>query len=336
MSVSGHSPNRRFELIAGHVADEREEFAANIREGLGGHPKRLSSRFLYDATGSLIFEKICELPEYYLTRTERAILTARADEIVTELPSDVVLVELGSGSATKTRFLIEALLRRGKELLYVPIDVSRTMVEESADDLLRSYRHLRIKAVVGDYSEGVRYVEEHVDQPKCIAWLGSSLGNFDRPLACQFLTELAQSIAPADRVLIGIDLRKRAEVIEQAYNDAQGLTAQFNLNLLTRINREFKADFDPASFRFLANYRETAGRVDSHLISESEQTVQIADLDMTVSFTAGEGIHTESSHKYSVAEIDELAESCQLTSAGRWLDPDHRFSVNLFAPAAAS
>lgn len=335
MSTGRHSVSSRFNLIEGHVSDERADFAANIRDGLTGDPKRLSSRFLYDAKGSQLFEKICDLPEYYLTRTERAILTARADEIVGEFPPETALVELGSGSATKTRFLIEAFLRRGGELLYVPVDVSRTMVEQSAENLLDTYPDLRIEAIVGEYADGLHFIDEHIDRPKCVVWLGSSVGNFDRSAATSFLSELSQTIDSEDRVLVGIDLRKQAEVIEQAYNDAAGLTAQFNLNLLTRINREFSADFDLSSFRFEANYLETAGRVDSFLISGSAQSARIADLDMKVDFATEERIHTESSHKYSVAEIDELAESSQLAPAGRWLDPDHRFSLNLFAPAAA-
>ena len=329
-SEAGH----RYTLI--HIDDggeERESLEAAVRRGLGGASKNLPCRFFYDEEGSLLFEEICALPDYYLTRTEHAILEERCDEIATLFPGAITLAELGSGSATKTRLLIEALLRRHGFLRYVPIDISRSMLETSARELLEDYSALEIQAIASEYRAGLRHVKAETSRPKLIAWLGSNIGNFERHEAASFLAGVRAAMAESDRLLVGIDLRKDRRVLERAYDDEQGVTARFNLNLLKRLNRELGADFDPDHFAHRAIWDERRGRVEICLVSLREQVVSIEKLDLQVHFAEGEAIHTENSYKYSLAEIAELAREADLRIAEQWLDADRRFSVNIFAPA---
>lgn len=321
----------RFDLIAADAAEQRAAFAGDVEAGLTARPKRLSCRYFYDQWGSLLFEKICELPEYYLTRTEREILCARADEIAAGFPQEIALVELGSGSAAKTRLLIEAFRRRHQALRYVPIDISPTILEESSLALLDEYPGLEIVAVSAEYHEGLRQLQEENDRPKLILWLGSNVGNFDPPAAASFLRRVGESMTGCDRLLLGIDLRKERELLERAYDDAGGVTARFNLNLLARINRELGGQFDLAAFRHRAVYNESAGRVEIYLDSRHAQRARIDALDLEIPFAAGEPIHTENSYKYSQAEIQRLARDAGLRVERQWLDDKSRFSVNLLA-----
>jgi dimethylhistidine N-methyltransferase len=321
-----------FRLIAIDAGVRREAFARDVRAGLTGRPKRLDCCYFYDQDGSQLFDEICRLPEYYLTRAERAILSEHADEVVGRFAGPVTLVELGSGSAAKTRLLIEALLRRQPELCYVPVDICRTVLEDSAAELLRDYPSLEILAVAGEYQEGLRHLRADAGRPKLVLWLGSNVGNFDRPAAAAFLRQVRQTLAAHDRMLVGIDLRKDRAVLERAYDDARGVTAQFNLNLLARINRELGGDFDLDRFRHRAVYDEEAGRVEMYLDSACDQEVTIGRLGLTVAFAAGEAVHTENSYKYSSAEIEALAAAAGLGVERQWLDGEGRFSVNLLAP----
>jgi L-histidine N-alpha-methyltransferase len=315
-------------------------FAEDVRTGLTAQPKRLSCRFFYDREGSRLFEEICELPEYYLTRAEDAILARHADEIAAAVPACATLVELGSGSAAKTRRLIASLLRQQGTLRYAPIDIARDALEESARRLRDEFASLEICALSGEYLDGLRRLDalrraDGLDGPQLILWLGSSVGNFGRPEAAAFLSQVRATMEPDDRLLVGFDLRKERAVLEPAYDDARGVTARFNKNLLDRINRELGGHFDPRSFAHRAVYDEEAGRIQMHLVSQRDQVVPVDVLGLRVAFAAGETIHTEDSYKYSFQEIRALAEAAGLAVDRQWLDEGGRFNESLFRPAGA-
>jgi L-histidine Nalpha-methyltransferase len=315
-----------------HAYDQnghRAEFAREVERGLTGSPKRLPCRFFYDEQGSLLFEEICALSEYYVTRAERDILCEHADEMARLFPHEIALVELGSGSAAKTRLLIEAFLRRHPSLRYMPIDISPTILEESSRELLRAYPRLEVVAVAAEYREGLARVRSETERPKLILWLGSNVGNLDRGEAAEFLRGVRETMADGDRMLMGVDLRKDRHTLERAYDDSRGVTARFNLNLLARINQELGGRFDLSRFRHRAVYNQAIGRVEMYLDSLVEQRVRIEALGREIAFAAGESIHTENSYKYRLSEIDALASAAGLRVEQRWLDQDVRFSVNL-------
>ena len=322
----------RFTLVEPGSAAAAVDFGREVRAGLTGRPKRLPCRFFYDREGSRFFETICELPEYYLTRAEREILAERAGDVVSRFPNGTTLIELGSGSAAKTRLLIERFLRRDGRLRYVPVDISRSMLEESARALLEEFAGLEISAVAGEYQEGLGCLQEDIRSPKLILWLGSNVGNLDRAEAAEFLHSVRERMAVPDRLLVGIDLRKDRRILEPAYDDAQGVTAQFNRNILARINRELDGQFDLRAFPHRALYNEGEGRIEMYLVSAISQTVRITALDLVIPFEAGEAIHTENSYKYSLREIGELAAAAGLRAECQWLDTGGRFSLNLLAP----
>lgn len=304
-----------------------------VRVGLSRMPKELPCRFFYDERGSALFEEICALPEYYLTRAEEAILAHRAAEILDRIPAPRALVELGSGSATKTRRVIDAALARQHDLLYVPIDISRSALELSADALLEDYPQLEILALEGEYEACLQTLDRRVPTPRLALWLGSSVGNFGREDAARFLSRVHDPLGPDGHLLLGVDRRKDPAVLERAYDDARGTTARFNLNLLERINSELGGEFESGRFRHRAIWREDEGRVEMHLESAGEQVVRIEKLDLDVRFAPGETIHTESSYKYSDAEVEALAEAAGFAVLDRWLDPDERFCLAMLASA---
>ena len=310
------------------------DFADDVRAGLTAPRKRLPCRYLYDAEGSALFEEICALPEYYLTRAEQEIFDAHAGEIIASCPADAALVELGSGSAKKTRTLIDAALGARGRLRYVPIDISRTMLEESSRALLADYPAVEITAIAAEYRNGLRWLERMHD-PKLVLWLGSNVGNFSRTEAARFLRGVRATMSPSDRLLMGVDLRKSRAVLEAAYDDAAGVTARFSLNLLARINRELGGQFELDAFQHRSRWNERLGRIEIELQSRVAQTVRIEALALDVPFRAGERIYTESSYKYSTAEIEKLARAAGLVVERRWLDARKRFSVNLLAPQSA-
>ena len=329
-----HDPKvrRPSTLDAAAAKGPADEFARDVGTGLRASPKRLSCRFFYDRDGSRLFELICSLPEYYLTRTEHRILQERASRIVGQAPMDTTLVDLGSGSAVKTRVLIEAFLERREKLLFVAVDISPTALEESSNELLELYPDLQVLTVAAEYRHGLERLRETLKGPKLILFLGSNIGNFDRPDAVRFLDIVRHTLTPLDRLLVGIDLRKERKVLEAAYDDARGITARFNRNILARINRELGGQFDLETFRHRAVYDEEEGRVEMFLVSTRSQKVAIEDLGMEVAFAEGETIHSENSYKYSPAEIDELVASSGLAIEGQWFDGDRRFSLNLLKP----
>jgi len=334
-SVSASSP-RPFEtrwIEFGHDTP-RVDFADSVRDGLGSTPKTLPSRFFYDALGSRLFEEICDLPEYYLTRAETEILETSAAGLARDLPEIGVIVELGSGSAVKTEYLLRAFETDARPLSYAPIDVSRSALEASVERLERKHPRLEILPAVAEYESGLEEIHALGLEPKLTLWLGSSIGNLERPAASAFLARVRKTMVPADRLLIGIDLRKDRHVLERAYDDAPGVTARFNLNLLSRINRELKADFELDHFRHRVHYDEPSGSVQSFLESQREQRIRIRDLGIEVPFGEGERIHTEDSHKYSLAEIDSLAREAGLQLERRYFDSARRFTLNLFRSLA--
>jgi dimethylhistidine N-methyltransferase len=321
-----------FTLIAGPRQDRRAAFARDVRAGLNATPKYLSCCYFYDRDGSLLFEEICKLPEYYLTRAEREVLEAHADDLASLLPAGVRVVELGSGYSVKTRLLLAAILRRQPRLHYVPVDICSVALQEAALVLRSEIPNLEITALAAEYHDALGYLKTLPTQPQLILWLGSNVGNFHRDEAAAFLERVREPLASGDRLLIGIDLRKDRAVLEPAYDDARGTTAEFNLNLLTRINRELDADFNLNAFRHRAVYDEEVGRVEMYVVSTRQQRVRIAAIDLDVQFAAGETIHTENSYKYSQTEIDALASAAGLRRECEWLDTGGRFSVNLLAP----
>jgi len=309
--------------------EPRAGLAEDVRRGLATQPKRFLPKYFYDQLGSQLFEAICLLPEYYLTRAENEILERYADEIVASVAGDITLLEMGSGSASKTRLLIEALFRQQAELLFIPVDISASALDSSSRILLQSFPQLRIEAYAADYFAGLSELRKK-PRPRTLAlFLGSNISNFDPDEALKFLRALRQVLRSGDALLLGADLKKDKSVLEAAYNDALGVTAAFNLNVLARINRELGGNFDLRAFQHRAFYNEAVGRVEIYIESMREQTVAISELEMEVQFAAGEQIHTENSYKYDPNDIARLAAETGFVHDRTWLDTEERFSSNL-------
>jgi L-histidine Nalpha-methyltransferase len=309
--------------------DPRAGLAEDVRRGLSTKPKRFLPKYFYDQLGSQLFEAICLLPEYYLTRAENEILESYSDEIVASVAGETTLIEMGSGSASKTRLIIEALLRKQDELLYIPVDISATALDSSSRILLQSYPQLKVEAYAADYFAGLAELGKAPRARTLALFLGSNISNFDPEEALKFLRALRQVLSEGDALLLGADLKKDRRILEAAYNDALGVTAAFNLNVLARINRELGGNFDLRAFQHRAFYNEKVGRVEIYIESLREQTVTISQLDMAVQFSEGEQIHTENSYKYDLSDIAKLAAETGFTSARTWLDGGQQFSSNL-------
>lgn len=304
-------------------------FSEDVRKGLSAHPKRFLPKYFYDELGSQLFEAICLLPEYYLTRAENEILSRYADQIVASIDGKKTLLEMGSGSASKTRLIIEALLRRQSELLFIPVDISATALESSSRILLQSYPRLRIEAYAADYFAGLSELEKKPRARTLALFLGSNISNFDPDEALRFLKAMRSVLQKGDALLLGADLKKDPAILEAAYNDALGVTSAFNLNVLARINRELAGTFDLRSFQHRAFYNEEIGRIEIYIESLVNQRVRIEKLDLEVEFAAGELIHTENSYKYDKAGIAKLAAQTGFELSRTWLDSQERFSSNL-------
>jgi len=301
-----------------------------VADGLGRRDKRLPCRFFYDEAGSRLFEAICKLPEYYPTRTEEAILRQHASDIVAAAGSGVALSEFGSGSSRKTRIIIEALLERQERLVYAPIDISLEFLEKSARGLVNRYRRLWLTAIGGEYNDAIPHLPKHAG-PRLILFLGGNIGNLDRDEAVGFLGRVGRDMAPSDRLLVGFDLLKPVDVIVSAYNDAAGVTAAFNKNLLARINRELGGKFDLDSFEHHAPFVEEFSRVEMRLVSRRDQIVRIAALGRTFAFSKGEPIHTENCHKYSVDGFKAVASAAELDVRESWTDERRSFGLAMLA-----
>jgi dimethylhistidine N-methyltransferase len=319
----------RFELIVVPRRTGVPSFADDVAAGLTASPKRLSSKYLYDEVGSALFDAITRLPEYYLTRAETEILAQWGWQIVRLLDGPVDFVELGSGSAVKTRLLIEEALRVQGELRYSPIDISTQALRDSSLALVRAHDGLSIQAYAGDYFDVLRSQALKFRRRVLAMFMGSNIGNYEPQEARSLLDLLSSVLRPGDGLLLGVDLKKNAATLERAYDDAAGVTAAFNRNVLVRMNRELGGNFDAAQFRHIAKYDAEHGSVDSFLEAGERMTVQLLRPALTVALARGERIQTESSYKYADEEIAGIAAAAGLRSAALWHDSDHRFSVHL-------
>lgn len=306
------------------------EFAADVRESLTKPEQReLPSKYLYDEVGSALFETICVLPEYGLTRADARLLEKYAGEIVGRLPSPIQVAELGSGSGKKTRWILEALSRR-QRTYYYPIEISPSALAACAKEL----GQIDMVSVVGyeqPYLEGLRAVAEGRGEwdRLLVLFLGSTIGNFDREAGDAFLRELRAILQPGDALLLGTDLEKSVEVQLLAYDDPAGVTAAFNLNLLARINRELGADFDLSCFRHEVRWNTVERRIEMHLRSTRSQTVHVPAASLRLMLNEDETIWTESSHKYQAEEIPAMAARTGFRCDGQWIDREWPFAQNL-------
>jgi L-histidine Nalpha-methyltransferase len=307
--------------------------AVEVLNGLTERPKTLSPWLFYDQKGSQLFEEITELPEYYLTRTERQILAENADEIVTAAAGgrDLSMIELGAGTATKTGLLLNAAVGLQGSVIYYPIDVSKTALEEARTRLEAELPEVIVEPIVADYTEGMRQNSASHPGRKLVLYIGSSIGNFSPSDALEVLRGVRAQLLPGDCLLLGTDMVKDVDTLLAAYDDGAGVTARFNKNILVRINRELDANFNPKLFRHRARWNEEHSRIEMHLESLLAQKIALRALDTEVRFALGETIHTENSYKFT----DERA-AALLTRAGfklrqQWSDPNHWFTVYLAA-----
>lgn len=301
----------------------------DVREGLRAPQKTLPPKYFYDDRGALLFEAICDLPEYYLTRTEQALLERFADEIVAVAqPSD--LVEFGSGASRKTRIVLDALERRRQGSRYVPMDVSGGMLRAAARALLRDYPRLRIHAVVGDYEHHLQRIPR--GRQRLVMFLGSTIGNLTPAATASFLTNVRSQLTNGDSFLLGVDLVKPIAVLEAAYNDSAGVTAEFNRNILRAINRQLGSDFDPQQYEHVAFFNPDRSQIEMHLRAMTAHTVSIPRLEWKVSFAAGETIHTEISRKFTRAEVEGMLAAAGFVLA-RWYTPANNYFALALAQA---
>ncbi len=302
--------------------------ASEVMDGLARQPRRLPSKLFYDARGSELFEEITQLPEYYLTRTEQEILQHYAGEIAEAAGSNLTLVELGAGSAVKTSVLIEALFRRQLRVTYIPIDVSRSALQSAAKRLLSHFPNLKVRLQVADFTNGFTGLDATPGR-RLAMFIGSSIGNFEREEAVAVLTRLRRALRPGDALLLGTDLVKSPALLVAAYDDSRGVTAMFNKNLLLRLNRELRANFNLDAFRHVALWNSDEARMEMHLESLREQRVAIAGLGVEVRFAAGERIHTENSYKYTVSGVYAMLLEAGWQPERTWTDHRRWFGVHL-------
>jgi L-histidine N-alpha-methyltransferase len=312
----------------GGVAMERD-----IRLGLTAKPKELPPKYFYDERGSQLFERITELTEYYPTRAEREILAQRSAEIVAAAGEPGTLVELGSGSATKTRHLLDAMRDAGCLATYVPVDISKEITHQTAESLVEEYPGLTIRGLVCDFEHDLERIPDGGDG-RLVAFLGGTIGNLYPSPRRDFLARLAALMGPEDRLLLGTDLVKRPARLVAAYDDAEGVTAEFNKNVLEVLNRELGADFDLDAFEHVARYDAEAERMDIRLRSLADQEVAIDGLDLEISFAAGEEMRTEISTKFTRERIEAAYAGAGLELRGWFTDEAGDYALSLAAPAA--
>lgn len=311
-----------------HGRDEPNEKAA-LRQSLLATPRRIPSRYFYDAEGSRLFEEITRLPDYYLTRAEHRLLQSSADEIAATSGAEI-LMELGSGAATKTRVLLDAMQRGGNLRRYVPFDVSELVVRRVAVELSREYPGLEVHGVVGDFVEHLTHLPQ--GERRLVIFLGSTIGNFRPDEAGEFLSRISTHMGEGDFFLLGVDLIKPVDRIEAAYNDPAGVTAEFNRNLLRVVNRLFAADFDPGAFLHRAFYDREVHRIEMRLVSTREQRVDIGALDLSLKIGAGEEILTEISTKYDRPGVRAMLETGGFELARWYTDREGQFALALARP----
>ncbi|MGK7911371.1 MAG: L-histidine N(alpha)-methyltransferase [Synechococcus sp.] len=313
-------------LVTSDIAQESAR--RDARAGLSATPKSLPPYFFYDDRGSQLFEQICQLPEYYPTRTEAAILSDYAAEIV-EITGACELVELGSGSSIKTRLLLNAYAAAGHPLRYLPIDVSDGILKRSANELLQDYPTLRVHALASTYDRGLASLPASQLPHRAIAFIGSSLGNLPAEQCQSFLNTIATALQPGEFFLLGIDLHKDTAILEAAYDDLQGVTAAFNLNMLQHLNHRFGGNFKLECFQHHSFYNESKRQIEIYLKSLVDQTVTLKELDLTVKFAAEELMMTEISRKFELFDMKQQLSELGLNPIRAWSDPNHYFALVL-------
>ncbi len=319
----------RITRLAG--ATRVDTLAADVVAGFEKCPRSLPPKYFYDARGARLFDAICDTPEYYPTRTEQALLDATAGDIAA-LARPTHLVELGSGAARKTRTLIDAARRGARPLTYVPVNISEQMLVASSRRLLGDYPDLRVHAVVADYDHHLHLLPR--EGRRLIAFLGLTIGNFTQPAAVRFLSAIRRGMAADDRLLIGFDLVKSPAVLHAAYNDAAGLTTEFNRNVLYVLNRRLGGTFDPDSFDHIGEWHPEQRQMEMYLESRVDQTVTLEVLGRSYSFAAGERIHTEISRKHDRSMCEEMMAGAGLSTVSWFQSPDDYFALMLAAPIA--
>ena len=306
------------------------DFLAEVLNGLTSLPRTLPCKFFYDERGADLFQRICELPEYYITRTETELLRRYVPEIAESIGPNAALIGFGTGAGIKTRMLLEHLQN---PIAYIPVDISKQRLVDSAIELSHAMPALEILPVCADYLQELQFPKP-LRKPDHMAvfFPGSTIGNLEPPVAADFLRKVCQLCGKSGGLIIGVDLQKSRQVLEAAYNDSAGITAEFNLNLLVRANRELGADFDLARWKHRAVYNEKEGRIEMHLVSEGEQTVHVGGCEFV--FADGEKIVTEFSYKHTVEGFAHLAASAGFREASRvWTDPHRLFAIFHFAVA---
>jgi L-histidine Nalpha-methyltransferase len=314
-----------------------EQVSEAVRLGLSAKPKSLPPWLFYDEAGSRLFEQITELDEYYLTRTERSIFAAHSAAILakavegeqTGKNQTLRIVELGAGSADKTRLLLLAVLKRQRSVVYEPVDVSASALEAACDRIEREIPAVQVAPRVIDYTRDLELGPAGVGERRLVLYIGSSIGNFEPEEAIRLLRRVRARLHPGDGMLLGVDLIKDPRMLLAAYNDAAGVTAAFNLNLLTRLNRELSADFDPGLFAHRAIWNNAASRIEMHLECLARHTVHFAALDLEVHFEAGETIHTENSYKFPPGAAEAMLSTAGFTPTATFTDPRGHFAVCL-------
>ncbi len=303
-------------------------FAREVEEGLSRTPKSLPSKLFYDGPGSVLFEEITHLPEYYLTRTELEILQRRDSEIAKAVGSNITVVELGAGTATKTATLLRALAGKQIRTSYFPVDISPSALAEAKMQVTAQVPNARVHPIVADFSEGFGFLRD-IPGRKLVLYLGSSIGNFDPEAAVSMLSDVREQLNPGDSLLLGTDLIKPSTILIPAYDDARGITAQFNRNILRRLNRELGTEFYVNAFRHVARWNAVCSRMEMHLQSQCRQTVSLGILGSKVTFAAGERIHTENSYKYTIPMVEGMLNAAGFSLDQTWFDDKKWFALNL-------
>lgn len=311
-----------------HVSKKTKTFAEEVTQSLSKTPKSINPKFFYDKRGSELFDQICKLPEYYLTRTEIGLLNKIRHDFGDFTASDFRLVELGSGSSIKTRLILDILKENQSQLEYIPIDISE-ILEQSSKLLLQDYDNLSITGIIDSYCGGLEFLQNYDAKPNLIAFLGSSFGNFDETEGRSFLKKINSLMKGSDLFLIGLDLVKDKKILERAYDDSKGITAKFNLNVLSRMNLELLADFNLENFSHMALYNGNKNRIEMYLKSKVKQDVKIRHANLEVSFEKDELIHTENSHKYSGESINKLFKETNFKIKNTWTDSEFEYSLVL-------
>lgn len=325
-----HIVSERFRYTRLSNNSKQSSLAEAVQKNMRNAPRSIPPVFFYDCRGSQLFEEICSLPEYYQTRTETEILRTMRPELSRYLHKKFRLVELGSGSSVKTRCILDSLPNMCAGVEYVPIDISDSL-KDGAGSLLDDYPLLRITGIVDTYERGLYMVRRMNNLPNLIIFLGSSLGNMSIPESIYFLRTVRTSMKKNDLFLLGLDMDKDAATLEAAYNDAQGVTAKFNLNMLYRLNRELNANFNTSKFSHYSIYNKSKKRIEMYLKSKTNQTVGIPRSGITIHLKKGELIHTENSQKYTVPHIHSMASNADLTIQRIWHDASKKFSITLLS-----